>query len=271
MSSIYKYHATGNDFILTKTIPVNPNAFALKVCDRHFGIGADGLIYPSVSEIADIKMNYYNADGTIAPMCGNGIRAFIKFLNDQNMIHENIVKVETLAGIMIVEKIDELYEVNMGKPVVDLQQPDIDGTQKELIEYYLNVNNQVIPSYVFNLGTLHTIVFVDDVNQYDHLANALCHHPFFPNRSNINFVKVVDQKHLEVKTYERGVGWSLSCGTGSSASQYLSYVLNKTKEEVCIDVPGGKLWIKVFNGEVYMKGPATYIAKIEMSGIDENL
>jgi diaminopimelate epimerase len=271
MSNIYKYHATGNDFIMSTSIPKNPSKLALKVCDRHFGIGADGLIYPSISEIADIKMNYYNADGTIAPMCGNGIRAFVKFLYDQEMITKKIVSVETLAGIMIVEHVDQLFEVNMGKPVLSLAQPDIKINQEKLTPYDLNVGTKKVTGYVFNLGTLHTIVYVDDVNQHDDIADALCHHSFFPKRSNINFVKVIDQNHLQIKTYERGVGWSLSCGTGSSASQYLSYKLGKTNKSVEIDVPGGKLWIRMAIDEVYMKGPATFIAKIEMSDLNEYL
>jgi diaminopimelate epimerase len=271
MHQIYKYHATGNDFILIDFEPKDPSGLAKKVCDRHFGIGADGLMYPSPSKIADIKMNYFNADGTIAPMCGNGIRAFTKFLSDQHIINKDIVHVETLAGIMVVYRIKDLFEVNMGKPIITLDVPDIHIKQDKLIPHQLEVENQSVESYVFNLGTLHTMIFVNDINQHDDIADALCHHDFFPKRSNINFVKIIDQTHMQVKTYERGVGWSLSCGTGSSASQYLSYILGKTNKEVEIKVPGGILWIRVENNEVFMKGPATFIARIEMSGLDENL
>jgi len=262
MHNIYKYEATGNDFILMKETPKNPSKFAQMVCDRHFGIGADGILFPSESKSADIKMNYYNADGTVAPMCGNGIRAFSKFLHDQKIINKEQLHIETLAGIMIVTKENDLYEVNMGNAQTNLKHPDILKPQHDLEVVTLKVDKHLIDVYVLNLGTLHTIVLTNDLNQYDDLADQLCHHPFFPNRSNINFVKVIDKNHLELKTYERGVGWTLSCGTGSSASQYLTYVLGLTNDCVDIKVPGGQLKVRVENEKVYLKGPAQLIANI---------
>ncbi len=264
MPSLYKYQATGNDFILFNFVPSDPSALALKVCDRHFGIGADGIMYPSSSNVADIKMNYYNSDGTIAPMCGNGIRSFAKFLYDQNIFEKDQLNIETLAGIMAVSKQEDLFEVNLGKPVVKLSKPDINDIQEEIKPIYLEVGNQSVEAYVFNLGTLHTVVFTDNLNAYDDIADALCHHSYFPKRSNINFVKVIDETHLDIKTYERGVGWTLSCGTGSSASGYLAYQLGKTKNCIEVSVPGGKLNITVTNDDVYLKGPAKFIAQIEM-------
>ncbi len=264
MNKLYKYQATGNDFILFSFTPQDPSQFALKVCDRHFGIGADGIMYPSKSKIADIKMNYYNNDGTIAPMCGNGIRSFAKFLYDQKLFYSDVIEIETLAGVMIVKRDGDLFEVDLGKPVTQLKYPDIDGIQLELKPYKLQVKDNEVEAYVFNQGTLHTIVYVEDVNQFDDIANALCHHPFFPKRSNINFVKVLDDEHLEIKTYERGVGWTLSCGTGSSASGYLSYYLGKTKNMIEAIIPGGRLWIRVCNENVFLKGSAQFIAGIEM-------
>ncbi len=264
MHNIYKYEATGNDFILTAFEPNDPSAFALKTCDRHFGIGADGLLYPSPSDIADIKMNYYNADGTIAPMCGNGIRSFVQFLIDLKIMIKDVYRVETLGGLMIVSKEGQLLEVNLGKAVTTLTYPDIDGTQEDITKRALQLENKTIETYTFNLGTLHTIIYVDDVNEHDDIAHQLCHHSFFPKRSNINFVKVIDKDHLQIKTYERGVGWTLSCGTGSSASQYLSYLLGKTNKQVDISIPGGNLIVTVKDKETYLRGPARFIASIEM-------
>ena len=265
MLKLYKYEATGNDFILSTTEFQNPKEVAIKTCDRHFGIGADGLMFPSPSTVYDVKMNYYNADGTIAPMCGNGIRAFVNFIKNQKLIEKDEVRVKTLAGLMTVSMKDELFEVNLGKPVTHLSYPDINDTQENLVSYTLQVNDvKVSNAYVFTLGTLHTVIFVDDLNQYDKIAEELCHHPFFPKRSNINFVKIIDKNHLAIKTYERGVGWTLSCGTGSSASQYLSYKLNLTDKASNIKVPGGELFVTVENEEVLLKGPAQLIASFEM-------
>ena len=265
MISMDKYEATGNDFILITHIPKDPSQLAKVVCDRHFGIGADGLMYPSASKIADIKMNYYNADGTIAPMCGNGIRAFAQFLADKQILNKEVIHIETLAGMMILTKIDDQFEVNLGKPQFDLSYPDVKETQSSCIAHTLNVEGVTIKNvYVLNLGTLHTVIFVDDVNQYDHIANALCHHSFFPKYSNINFVKIIDKNNIQIKTYERGVGWTLSCGTGSSASQYLSYKLSLTDYQAKVMVPGGILRISVINEEVFLKGPAKFVGHIEM-------
>ena len=262
MHNIYKYEATGNDFILIKDQPKDPSKFAKMVCDRHFGIGADGILFPSESKSADIKMNYYNADGTVAPMCGNGIRAFSKFLHDQKIFDKEKLLIETLAGLMIVTKENELYEVNMGKAQTKLNDPDVLKPQKDLEMVTLKVDKHLVDVYILNLGTLHTIVLTNDLNQYDDIADKLCHHEFFPNRSNINFVKVIDKDHITLKTYERGVGWTLSCGTGSSASQYLTHNLGLTNDLVDIKVPGGQLKVRIKNENVYLKGPAQLIANI---------
>lgn len=264
MFNVFKYEATGNDFILTTFEPNNPSEFALKVCDRHFGIGADGILFPSESTIADFKMNYYNADGTIAPMCGNGIRSFARFLFDQKLTSKEVLKIETLAGMMILYKKGDQFEVNLGLPVENLKSPDITDEQFSIEKRILTVKNKDVLTYTFILGTLHTIVYVNDLNQFDDIADDLCHHPFFPKRSNINFVKVIDKNTMEVKTYERGVGWTLSCGTGSSASQYLSNKLNYTNEEAKVIVPGGQLVVTNNSDGVYLLGPANLIAKIEM-------
>ncbi|MDI6452446.1 diaminopimelate epimerase [Peloplasma aerotolerans] len=256
-----KYHGTGNDFILIHEIPNNPNQLAKSICDRHFGIGADGLIYASPSQIADIKFNYYNSDGSIAPMCGNGMRCFVKYLKDNDLIAKNEFMVETLAGLVSVCYNTETkhIKIGLGQPKFDLDTPDVNPPIKSLEEQSIAYEGQIIRFYVVNLGTLHTIVFVNDSIDINQIGPYLSSIPLFPNLSNINFVEIVDQNILKVTTYERGAGWTLSCGTGVSASAVVSYQLKKTKQDVNIIVPGGKLKVYV-QKQVFLEGPAVRIA-----------
>lgn len=272
MTRLYKYQATGNDFILCDFIPKNPSKLAVDTCDRHFGIGADGLIYPSTSETGDIKMNYYNADGTIAPMCGNGMRTFAKFLVDKKLFTKQDLNVETLAGMIGVHYENDLVAVNLKQAQEKLDYPDVLTPINKLTNLFITLNDKQISYYAINLGTLHLITFVDNFNDLDETAEMLCHHEFFPKRINVNFVKVIDKKNIEVKTYERGVGWTLSCGTGSASSAYITHMLDLTNSKTNVKVPGGVLKVEVKkNKEVELIGPAQFIAAIEMEIPYENL
>lgn len=257
-----KYHGTGNDFILIDHEPENPSQLAKLICDRHKGVGADGLIYPSPSTTLDIKFNYYNSDGSIAPMCGNGMRTFVKFLIDEGLTNKTSFVAETLAGPIpvICDQTSQFVTVDLGKPVIKLNHPNLKIKQDHIKEYQLTIEQYEVRFYTLILGTLHTIVYVDQPLDIDMIGPKLAYHPFFPEATNVNFVTVVDHAHLHVKTYERGAGWTLSCGTGSGASAWLSKALGKTGHDVHVDVPGGKLIVEV-GQTVRLKGPAQKIAK----------
>lgn len=256
-----KYHGTGNDFIMIDFVPTDPSKLAKKICDRHFGIGADGLIYPEPSKIADIKFNYFNSDGSIAPMCGNGMRCFVKYVLDQKMMDKHQFDVETLAGIIKVSYQVETQEVkiNLGLPEYDLGLPHVSEPIMHMEEQALLLDEGMVYFYTINLGTLHTIVYVDDYDQVKTIGPALSNHPFFPRLTNVNFVHVKNHHQQEVNTFERGAGWTLSCGTGVAASAFVSFKLGKTSSKVDTIVPGGKLKVYV-EREIYLEGPATKIA-----------
>jgi len=258
---LFKYEATGNDFILLTEEVTNPSAFAREVCDRHFGIGADGLMYPSTKN-GKLYMNYYNADGSIAPMCGNGIRAFSTFLKDQGFIHENEFDIDTLAGTMRMSTTHSMYTVNLGTPELHLTTPLYNGEISNLEELTFSVKYTQVHGHILNLGTIHLVVFVDDLTAYEEVASLISNHELFPSKINVNFVKVNSRNELTLRTYERGVGWTLSCGTGSSASAYVSNYLGKTEEDVKVHVPGGVLEVAIRNDEVNLTGPARKIAEI---------
>jgi len=262
----YKYHGTGNDFILLDEKPSDPKTTAQKLCDRHFGIGADGLIYAEPSVLADIKFNYYNSDGSIAPMCGNGMRCFVKFLMDEHLIVHNSFTVETLAGLISVNVNEEsgLIQIDLGEPMAILSKPYVLHDTFGLEAKEIVIDGQTISCYTIFLGTLHTIVYENEHMDISLIGPKLSAHDFFIGQTNVNFVSVKNQHSQTVKTFERGAGWTLSCGTGTAASAVVSNQLGYTLSEVISEVPGGTL--KVYVGKtIKLEGPAVKIA----SGIVE--
>jgi len=257
--SFTKLHATGNDFLCFKEEPLNPSEVAKKTCHRRFGFGADGILYPSVSEIADIKMNYLNADGTIASMCGNGYRAFIVFCLKEGLLSGTTFKVETRAGV-IESTLHEDHDVELVFTSYheEVSPPHVHSTT------HLNqpLNLEGMNMHVMFIGTLHGMIIVDDpFHISDALAHRLCTHDFFPHHINVNFIKIIDQKNIQVRTYERGVGWTYSCGTGSVASAYLIHHLYEGSSTLHVHVLGGQLEVKQTSLGWSLKGPAHIIGE----------
>ena len=257
----YKYHGTGNDFILLDDVPENPSELAKRICHRHMGIGADGLIYPETSNTADIKFNYYNSDGSLAPMCGNGMRCFVKFLMDKKRIENNYFIVETLAGLIPVtyDSLHQMVTIDLGKPQFDLAKPYVNHAIHRLETQLIQVDDQIIETYTVFLGTLHTIVYVKEYMDIKKIGPLLSNNGFFPEKTNVNFVSVTSRNHQHVQTYERGAGWTLSCGTGVAASAIVSNLLGFVDPLVETDVPGGHLVVEV-GQSITLTGPAVIIA-----------
>ena len=246
-----KYHGTGNDFILIEPQAIDSSILAKSLCDRHFGIGADGIMIPYPSKVADIKMEYYNSDGTPAPMCGNGLRCFVRYCLNHGILQKGPMTVETLAGIIDVNAHDELISLNLGQPLLDLDS-----------DYVIDHDEVIIDGLTLHtlfLGTLHAVVIVDESLDIQSLGEKLSYHPRFPQAINVNFVQVIDRKTIKVTTHERGAGWTLSCGTGSAASAYMTNLLGLTDDEVTVLVPGGELSVHC-NDDVILTGPAIKIA-----------
>lgn len=261
MLKFEKHHGTGNDFIIVEYYDgVNPSKLAQKMCDRHFGIGADGLMCVEPSEIAAVKMGFFNADGSIAPMCGNGIRCFAKYVYDHKIVSEPQFNVETLAGIMKVDLHTDEHQntsvtINMGTPNFEnaFGEPNI---VVDDVSFQLNT---------LVMGTLHAVIFVESLETFDveKYGKAIESHPLFPHRINVNFVEVVDPQTIKVSTYERGVGRTLSCGTGSAASAVVSNHNGFTHAKIKVIVPGGELIIDDTENGVFMTGPAVRICSGE--------
>jgi diaminopimelate epimerase len=276
-----KYHGTGNDFIIlnaTDTVYENPSEIARAMCDRHFGVGADGLMFVLKSTICDVKMDFYNADGTVAPMCGNGIRCFTKYVYDQAIVNKPVFTVETLAGIMkvAVTRFEQggisQVRVNMGKPIFNIQQMDVISQDERIMDHVIQIDDQVLPFSVVTMGTLHCVIFVKNLDQFDveHYGQLIESHPMFPKKINVNFTEIIDQHHIKVRTYERGVGLTLSCGTGSAASAVVANRLKGLGPIIHVHVLGGTLMIEEELDGVYLNGPANLICNGYFNDVNEN-
>jgi diaminopimelate epimerase len=270
-----KMHGLGNDFIVLKSDTkkqVDYFGLAKDLCDRHQGIGADGILLAEPSKVADVKMRVINADGSEAEMCGNGIRCFAKYVYVNGIVKKEKLTVETLAGIIepkLVIKDDHIegVKVNMGRPKLnrsDIPMLGVDGTVlNEKIE--ANGGEYHITSLL--MGVPHTMLYVKDINSapVTSLGPIIEKHPLFPRKTNVNFVEVVNGSEIKVRTWERGAGATLACGTGSCASVVASYLLGKTKRNVMVHLALGSMDIEYCDDEtVYMTGPAAFVFEGEI-------
>lgn len=263
-----KMHGIGNDFIMVngfqEKLPENWNKTAHILCERHFGIGADGLVFMLPSQKADLRMVIINSDGFEGEMCGNAIRCLAKFAFDEGYLSKESLTVETLAGIMAPRLINLQGEaaqvtVDMGKPKLDRQDIPMNGPDGPVINEPIEVLDQTFYITSMFMGVPHTVIFVDDVDKVELLkyGPALEVHPKFPRKTNVNFVQLISPHELKYRVWERAAGLTLACGTGSCAALVASVLNNKTQRKVKIHLPGGTLeneWAE--NGHVYMTGPA---------------
>ena len=265
-----KMHGLGNDYIYIDAIKnkdlkeiftrYSLGALVRYLSDRHFGIGGDGVIFLDSSTVADFKMRIFNSDGTEAEMCGNGIRAFAKYIYDNSLAKGEILKIETLAGIKEIkrekyftginnEEIDE-YVVNMGQPKVWRK------TELEILDNKIETIN-------ISIGNPHAVIFVENVDniQIDKIGPIIENYKYFPQKTNVEFVQILDKNLIKVRVWERGSGETLACGTGSCAAVIAGFTNNLTKRKVKVLLQGGELeidWNEEDNN-VYMKGIATKV------------
>jgi len=264
MIQFTKIHGNGNDFILIdefrrEIISDNKKSeFAIKYCDRRFGIGADGVLYLEHSDKANIGMKIFNADGTEAEMCGNGIRCLVKYALEKGYIKE-AASVETLAGVLsITSRVEDgiWITVNMGKPEFAREKLPAKGTGE-----FIQVSMHGYEVSVVNTGVPHAVIFVeslDDTLLTD--APKIRNDPIFPKGTNVNFARVDSKNEITVRTYERGVeGETLSCGTGSVACVAVAHKLGKTGDRVKVNTKGGELLITIKDDAAFMEGRAEQV------------
>lgn len=263
-----KMHGLGNDFILidgfVEKLPPDLKQASLELCDRHFGVGADGLIIALPSQKADIKMVTINSDGSEAEMCGNGIRCFAKFVYERKLVTLQEFSVETLAGIMrpslrIKQDVVTGVKVDMGEPIFERPLIPIVGEGGQALDEPLKVLDQTFRHTTLLMGVPHTVIFVDDVAgiEVEKYGPAIEGHPIFPRKTNVNFAQVLSEQEINYRVWERGAGLTLACGTGASAVLVAAVLNHKTGRQAKVHLPGGTLEISwAENNHVYMTGPA---------------
>lgn len=260
MINFTKMHGLGNDYVFVdctnnKNTISNPSIFSKSISDRHFGIGSDGLILIENSSVADFKMRIFNSDGSEAEMCGNGIRCVGKYVFDNKLTDKTSLKVETLAGIKDLDlkiKNNKVYSVTVCL-----------GEYKIFDEFELNIEDKSFVINPISVGNPHAIIFVNNLNEIDikKYAPVIEKHKIFLNKTNVEFVQVINANHIKVNVWERGSGTTLACGTGACASAIAAFNKKFIYKNPTVELPGGNLQIFIDEktNMVYMSGSATTV------------
>lgn len=277
-----KMHGIGNDYVYVncfeEKLPMEPARLSELVSDRHFGIGSDGLILIKPSEVADFAMDIYNADGSRAKMCGNGIRCVAKYVYDHDLTNMTTFTIETLAGIKSVEltvkdEVVRLVSVDMGLPELTSRGMDLKLTP-EAFQDCLKLSGQGVWEELdlpdgarkmigISMGNPHAVFFMETLEGLDISKDGplIEKHPRFPDRTNVEFIQVIDKENIRMRVWERGSGETMACGTGACASAVATMLAGLAGDTVNVKLLGGTLSIHCsdLTGHVIMTGPATEV------------
>jgi diaminopimelate epimerase len=251
----WKMHGLGNDYIVidkrdAKISDAEAAELALKLCKRRFSVGADGILFVSNSAVADVKMRIFNADGSEAEMCGNGIRCFVKYCYENGIARKNELIVETLAGnkrtwLTVENGLVQSVMVDMGVPVLDRSRIPMVG-QGRCINQDLQVNGEAYKVTCLSVGNPHCVIFVDAVDDFpvQRVGSKIENHRLFPKRTNVEFAQVLSENEVKVRVWERGCGETLACGTGACATVVAGNLLRKLGGKVRVHLLGGDLEVE---------------------------
>ncbi|MFQ5975972.1 MAG: diaminopimelate epimerase [Candidatus Hydrothermarchaeales archaeon] len=274
----FKYHGVGNDFVLIDNLnqsvaEEDKSPLSIRLCDRRFGIGGDGLLLVESSSNADAMMRIFNPDGSEASMCGNGIRCFAKYLYDHGIAKKEMLKIETKSGVkeafLTVENGVVTYvKVDMGKPLFESGDIPARGSGR-LINHKIEVDGRDVVVTGVNTGVPHLVIFSDDVEGEDvkKIGRALRYNEMFPKGTNVNFVEKRGENQFKIRTYEKGVeDETLACGTGITASGAVAVYLNMARSDSAIEFQarGGTVYIEIEKKEeeiskALMNGPTEFV------------
>jgi len=266
-----KMQALGNDYIYVdcfkqKLVGVNLSDLAKQICDRHFGVGSDGLILVAPGKACKFRMVFYNPDGTEAEMCGNGIRCFARFLYDQGLSKSKAQNIETKAGVIRTKIISPennfLIQTDIGKPILERKKIPVKGDGRFCINEKLSLNGRYLTITSLSLGNPHTVIFVKEFSpEWRKIGSMVENHPIFPRRTNVEFAKILNPAKIQLKIWERGVGETLASGTGASAATVAGVLNKRLKRKVTALFDKGKLTIE-WNQEddhLYITGPTVSV------------
>ena len=266
-----KMHGCGNDYVYVNLFEEqldNPAEVSIKVSDRHFGIGSDGLITIGPSDKADFRMHIYNADGSEAEMCGNGIRCVAKYVYDHKLTDKTEITVETGAGVLTLilypenGKVQQV-RVDMGEPILTPADIPVVSENDQVIDEPIEVGGKTWNMTCVSMGNPHAVVFVDDTASFplETYGPLFENHERFPKRTNTEFVQVISRTEANMRVWERGSAETWACGTGTCASVMACILNGKTEDKVLVHLRGGDLTIEYdrTSNHVFMTGPATEV------------
>lgn len=262
-----KMHGLGNDYVYVncfEEVVEDPSAVSKKVSDRHFGIGSDGLILIKPSKNADFFMEMYNADGSQAEMCGNGIRCVAKYVYDFGLTDKTQISIDTLAGVKYLELQVEngkvkTVTVDMGCPILEPKQIPVDSQKEIFLNETVEVQGKEYQITAVSMGNPHGVIFVEDVKHFpvEAVGSLLEVHSIFPKRANIEFLEVLDRKTANMRVWERGAGETLACGTGTCACVAAAVLNQKMDRSILVHLLGGDLQVEWReDNHIYMTGAA---------------
>jgi len=277
-----KMHGLGNDYVYVDVVngpmPADPAQLAIRVSDRHFGIGSDGLILIAPSEKADARMRMFNADGSESEMCGNGLRCVAKYVHDHGIARKERLTIETGRGVLTVDLEvkngkAERATVNMGAPILDGPSIPTTSTAERVVDHRLQFGKIGQRVTCVSMGNPHAVLYEDSpveklleigsdgIDLVRELGPLIEHHPFFPRRVNAHFVRVHSPSEVTMRTWERGSGITLACGTGACAVCVAGVLTGRTGRRLLAHLPGGDLQLEWRESDdcVYMTGPATEV------------
>jgi len=263
-----KMHGCGNDYIYINgfdEIIENPKELAIKMSNRNFGVGSDGLVLILPSNNADFRMRMFNSDGSESEMCGNAVRCVGKYVYDKGLIKEDTITIETLAGIKILNLMIEegnVYsvKVDMGEPILEASLIPVISNKQPVIDEQLEVLNTIYGFTCVSMGNPHAVTFVNDVKKFplETVGPIVEIAPIFPRKTNVEFAQVVDEENIYMRVWERGAGETLACGTGACATLVACVLNGVTKRRATLHLIGGDLMIEwdENTNHVFMTGPA---------------
>ena len=269
-----KMHGCGNDYVyvncMEKELP-NPNAISEYVSHRQFGIGSDGLICIMPSQVADFRMRMFNADASEGKMCGNGTRCIAKYVYDNGLTDKTTITLETLGGIKTIDmtvvdgKVTEAV-VDMGEPIFRTKEIPMISDHYVFMDQGLIIDDDTVYNgTAISMGNPHFVIFVDDVDavKLEEIGPRIENHPLFPERTNVEFVQVIDENTVKFRVWERGSGETWACGTGACAVTVTCFFISKAgnkDQDLNVLVKGGKLKVTYrSDNHVFLKGPATHV------------
>lgn len=271
-----KMQGCGNDYVyingFTEKITDKP-AFVRAISDRHFGVGGDGAIFINPSEEADFEMEMYNADGTRAEMCGNGIRCVAKYVYDKGLTDKKQISIVSFGNIKYVDLYVEdglvnTVKVNMGAPILEAEKVPVKSAMPQSVDEPITVNGKEYRMTCVSMGNPHAVIFMKDIANLDiaSIGPLFETHEVFPNRTNTEFVEVIDRTHVNMRVWERGTGETLACGTGCCATVVACVLNGLTEDKVTVHVLGGEIEIQWDREQnlIYMTGPAATVFEGEL-------